>query len=969
MSGNIVGSIEHYVRGTSFSNYAERLKFIFEYNKVPEESQKSLFITLSGPAVFEELKLLYPATSISTLNYVDIVKKLQERFDKKEPDLIQRYKFYNRSQTQFESAENFVLEVKLQAEFCDFGEFKEIAIRDKLVMGVYDEALQQKLLGEEKLTLATAERIIVNWELAGERAKMISNKVQANGVGSVKTRLGHAPFKPRNSGVDRFDDRFQRSRGRDRNWNGVRPMNKSSSDYRSRSRSVSRNRNYADRQRTEFVCYYCGKRGHVIKKCFKYINDQRKPSVKFADAKEPEENLEDMFDRIKTNLEDSSEDESGELYCMMVNSNTSLNEPCLTNVLIEGKKVKMEVDCGSSVTLMGKQLYDRMFDMPIGKFSKKLVVVNGENLAIKGKVRVEVVLNGLIKHLDLIILDSNNDFLPLLGRDWLDDFFPQWRKAFSNTFHVNNVNMEPQKEAAIAEIRHKFSGVFQKDFSSPIVGFEADLELKNDSPIFKRAYDVPYRLHDKVIEHLEMLEQQNVITPIKTSEWASPVVVVVKKDQQIRLVIDCKVSINKFIIPNSYPIPTAQDIFARLSGCKVFCSLDLEGAYTQLSLSEKSRKVVVINTIKGLFRYNRLPQGATSSAAIFQQVMEQVLQGLKYISVYLDDVLIAGKDFADCCRKLHLVLDRLAKANIKVNWSKCKFFVTKLPYLGHVITENGLLPCPEKISTIKNAAVPKNANELKSFLGLINYYGRFIPKLSSRLHCLYNLLKKDVKFIWDDKCEQAFQNSKQQLLEANILEFYDPNKPIIVVTDASGYGLGGVIAHVEQGIEKPISFTSFSLNKAQRSYPILHLEALALVCSIKKFHKYLYGKSFIVYTDHKPLVAIFGKPGRNTLYVTRLQRYILELSIYNFEIIYRPSGQMGNADFCSRFPLEQTVPKENDQAYVKNINFSQEFPVDFSLVAIETKQDSFLQKVMFYYQHGWPERVDKELLNIFFKSA
>lgn len=174
----------------------------------------------------------------------------------------------------------------------------------------------------------------------------------------------------------------------------------------------------------------------------------------------------------------------------------------------------------------------------------------------------------------------------------------------------------------------------------------------------------------------------------------------------------------------------------------------LRGSYTQLSLSEKSRKFVVINTIKGLFEYNRLPQGASSSAAIFQQVMEQVLVGLKYVSVYLDDVLIAGIDFDDCCQKLHEVLNRLANANIKVNWSKCKFFVSSLPYLGHVITEQGLLPCPEKITTISKASVPKNVSELKSFLRLINYYGRFIPKLSPKLHYLYQLLKKDVSFVW-----------------------------------------------------------------------------------------------------------------------------------------------------------------------------------------------------------------------------
>lgn len=505
MSGNIVGSIEHYVRGTSFSNYAERLKFIFEYNKVPEDSKKSLFITLSGPAVFEELKLLYPSTSISALNYTDIIKKLQDRFDKKEPDLIQRYKFYNRSQTQFETAENFVLEVKLQAEFCDFGEFKDIAIRDKLVMGVYDEALQQKLLGEENLTLATAERMIVNWELAGERAKIISNNAP-NRIGSVRARLGRTPEKSRNNN----EYRFERNRGRDRNYDGVRTLNRgtrSNGGYgdRSRSRSGSRAGGYAGRQNGDFVCFYCGKRGHVVKKCFKYINDQRKPAVKFADEEQTESKLENLFDRFKTNLEDSSEDESGELYCMMVKSKSNVNEPCLTNVLIQGKKMKMEVDCGSSVTLVGKQLYDKVFDMPIEKFGKKLVVVNGANLAIKGKVRVEVVMNGSIKHLDLIVLDSNNDFLPLMGRDWLDEFFPQWRNAFSNSLFVKNVCDDRRKESVIANIKQHFSKLFCKDFSSPIIGYEADLVLKEDSPIFKRAYEVPYRLQDKVIEHSELL--------------------------------------------------------------------------------------------------------------------------------------------------------------------------------------------------------------------------------------------------------------------------------------------------------------------------------------------------------------------------------------------------------------------------------------------------------------------------------
>lgn len=241
---------------------------------------------------------------------------------------------------------------------------------------------------------------------------------------------------------------------------------------------------------------------------------------------------------------------------------------------------------------------------------------------------------------------------------------------------------------------------------NPIVGFEGDLILKDDSPVFRKAYEVPLRLRDKVVEHLDALEKDGVITPIEASEWASPVVVVIKKDQGIRLVIDCKVSINKLIIPNKYPLPLPQDLFAALSGSKVFCSLDLAGAYSQLLLSKRSKKFMVINTIKGLYVYNRLPQGASSSAAIFQKVMDQVLKGLDNVFCYLDDVLIAGKDFEDCRKKLFLVLERLARVNIKINFKKCKFFVDNLPYLGHVLTDTGLLPCPDKVQTIREARAP-----------------------------------------------------------------------------------------------------------------------------------------------------------------------------------------------------------------------------------------------------------------------
>lgn len=375
----------------------------------------------------------------------------------------------------------------------------------------------------------------------------------------------------------------------------------------------------------------------------------------------------------------------------------------------------MEVDSGSAVSVMSKTEYMGKFnDIKLRNSSKKLIVINGSNLEIFGKAHVSTSLNGIIAKLELIVLNGDHHFTSLIGRDWLDIFFKNWRNNFSrllNTESMGVVNsIEQNHDKAISEIKERYSDIFDRDFSSPIVGFEAELVLKEDRPVFRKPYEVPYRLRDKLLDHLNQLEKDKIITPIKTSLWASPVVVIIKKDGDIRLVIDCKVSINKVLIANTYPLPTAQDLFASLAGCKVFCSLDLATAYTQLQLSENSRKIVVINTIKGLFTYNRLPQGASSSAAIFQQIMETILDGIEYVHCYLDDVLIAGENFDDCYRRVTLVLDRLLKANVKVNFKKCKFFVNKLPYLGHIITDDGLLPNPEKVSTINKAQTPKKFN-------------------------------------------------------------------------------------------------------------------------------------------------------------------------------------------------------------------------------------------------------------------
>lgn len=365
---------------------------------------------------------------------------------------------------------------------------------------------------------------------------------------------------------------------------------------------------------------------------------------------------------------------------------------------------------------------------------------------------------------------------------------------------------------------------------------------ENAQPVFCKPYTVPYGVRDAVEKELDRLVENDILYPVKHSKIASPIVIVIKSNGSIRICVDCSRTINRFIELEHYPLPLIDDIFANLSKCKNFCVLDLTGAYQQLAVSERSQEFLTINTHKGLYRSKRLVFGVASAPAIFQSFMDELLKGLENVKCYFDDVCIGGKDFDECKRNLELVLDRFEKNNVRVNMDKCKFYRATIEYLGHIISDGSLRPNDKKVEAVLNATPPKNVSQLQSFIGMINYYAKFIPNLSSVLFPLYGLLKKGIHFDWNATHNEAFEKCKQLLVSNNVLALYDPSKPIIISCDASPYGLGCVLSQIFDKIEKPVLFASSTLSPAEKNYSQVHREALAVVFAVKKFHKYVYGK-------------------------------------------------------------------------------------------------------------------------------
>ena len=258
-----------------------------------------------------------------------------------------------------------------------------------------------------------------------------------------------------------------------------------------------------------------------------------------------------------------------------------------------------------------------------------------------------------------------------------------------------------------------------------------------------------------------------------------------------------------------YPLPKVEDIFASLAGGKRFSKLDLKDAYLQMVMSDESKRLLTINTHKGLFRYNRLVSGVASAPALWQRAMDQVLQGLKGCHCMLDDMIVTGATRDEHLCNLRAALNRLKQYGLRLNRQKCEFFEDKIDFLGHIIDEHGLHKSPDKIEAVLKCAIPENVSQLRSFLGLVNYYHKFLPNLSSVISPLRRLLEKNVVWEWSSDCEKAFDDVRSWIASEQVLTHYDPGVPLKLACDASSYGLGAVLSHVfPQGIEKPIAFAS-----------------------------------------------------------------------------------------------------------------------------------------------------------------
>lgn len=430
-----------------------------------------------------------------------------------------------------------------------------------------------------------------------------------------------------------------------------------------------------------------------------------------------------------------------------------------------------------------------------------------------------------------------------------------------------------------------------------------------------KQYRIPQTHREILLKIVDDYEKQGIIEKCQ-SNYNSPAILVPKRDDDNgktdhRFVVDYR-KLNEICQISNFPIPHIDDILDGLGGCKFFTTLDIKGAFHQIVLDETSRDFTAFTAGHFQYRWVRMPMGLSEAPLTWQRAINTILAEVigKGVYIYLDDVIIYSKTIEEHNKTLYYVLETLKKHNLQMKISKCYFYAKKFDFLGFIISEAGISANPRKIDTIQNFPVPRNVKQVQSFLGILNYYRRFVRNFAKIAKPLTTLCKQDYPFIWTDNTQKAFEELKTTLITDVVLKFPNFEEIFYVTTDASDVAIGAVLSQGDLPNDRPICFFSRTLNDCQKRYSTIQKELLAIVEAIKAFRVYLYGRFFVLITDHKPLCYLFNMKDCGS----RLFRQRLELMDYNFKILHRAGTQNTVADALSRIEpisIEEALEIEN----------------------------------------------------------
>ena len=828
--------------------WKRRFQQFREASSLTEDSAKKQVNTLLY-CLGEEAEAVLSSTTITAEErdvYDTVVSKFDSFFQVRRNVIFERARFNKRDQLPGETVEQYIMELYKLVEYCSYGELKDEMIRDRLVVGILDSALSQRLQLDATLTLEKAKKLVRQREAVGEQNQLLRETEP-----STRPSTSVDELQPR---------RYDRRRPQQRNSGPRRvtftPQTQSKTCQRCGKGQHSREECPAK----DAECHRCHKKGHFNAMC-----------------------------RTKNVAQIVSTNEMDEAFLDTVSDGQKAST-WMTHIEVNGTSIPFKMDTGAEVTAISEETYSILEKPHLTAASKVLYGPSRTQLKVIGMFNATLAHRGKMATQSIFVVGGLKK--NLLGLPSITALQLAARLDATATDYTES-------------ILERYPTVFQ---GLGNFGEEYKIELKPDATPYSlmAPRNIPIPLRPKVKEELTRMESLGVISPVdQPTPWCAGMVVVPKKEGAIRICVDLK-PLNESVLREVHPLPRVDDTLAQLTGAKIFSKLDANSGFWQIPLAPESKPLTTFITPFGRFCFNKLPFGISSAPEHFQKRMSNILAGLEGVLCLIDDVLIYGKDTEEHDERLLAVLERIKAAGVTLNRNKCEFRKTQLKFLGHIIDQDGVRPDPEKTSAIREMKAPSNIPELRRLMGMANQLGKFSCKLAEISQPLRVLLSKKNAWTWGEAQETAFTKLKEELSQPTVLALYDPQAPTKVSADASSYGLGAVLLQEKNSTWKPIAYASRAMTETEQRYAQIEKEALATTWACEKFSSYILGMKVHIETDHKSLVPLLGTKDLDRL-PPRVLRFRLRLARFQYSISHVPGKDLYTADTLSRAPGGMTA--------------------------------------------------------------
>ncbi|XP_064477798.1 uncharacterized protein K02A2.6-like [Ornithodoros turicata] len=886
-------------------------------------------LQLSGSAASEASEdetAKKPTSAKSKQNVYDIAMATLDAHYVHAPNVIaEQHRFRQRKQRPGESIHDFVTDLRILVIHCDFGMLQDDMVRDQIVAGTVIPGLRERLLSEgSRLTVERAIEVGRNMERtfaeARDMTEMTEDNQQVYRIAKDK-ESAHVKSKQRTS----------------------KHLKTEMKCYRCGSKAHLANDSVCRAKRQ--TCRACGKTGHFAKMCrsagdVRVVSHQVEYPPRLPDSRQvaryecghaTNAGFQDAMVPKLTEPQDESP--------MVLQLDSSRAQRIRVMLQVEGRDVEALVDTGSSVSIMNNEVYQHFATQhPLTSTSVRLLDFSRQCIPIEGFFVAEV---AYAEHSSRIVFYVVNTGATLLG---LDGIAALQLRIEGQSLRCLQTSVAPPVMSK--ELQQEFQHLFT-DGLGLARGYIHKVKLcDNVKPVQAKLRRLPFSVRDEVSRELQRLLDDDVVERVDASEWVSPIVVAKKKNGTIRLCVDLRAP-NQAVIADCFPLPSIDELMVSLVGAKWFSKLDLKSAYHQVLLSEDSRDLTAFITHEGLFRFKRVCFGLASAPSAFQKMMTNVLKGCSGVLCYLDDVVVFGGTREEHHRNLRAVLSRISAVGLKLN-NKCVFDVPELSFVGHLVNAQGILPLQSNVDAVLRLPAPKDFSSLRSFLGLVGFYAKFIQNFADEAEPLRRILRGKSAFAWDEAAERSFTRIKKILSSKPTLSVFNPRLPVVVTTDASGQGLGAVLQQVDGDDINTVAFASRTLSAAERKYSASEREALAAVWACERWHLYLWGRKFTLRTDHQALVSLLTTQGSGHR-PCRIVRWASRLLRYSFVVEYKKGSDNFIADALSRLPIQDEMEAEEDICLITA-------PIEKQELQQESTKDLELQQVSSLIEEGWPER-------------